>query len=178
MVAGQRFAYAATSSRPSHNPQENPPIAKPHLNKHRFGTKIELLDGNSNSVFAPSQKMLNRLIHFLLIVTLVTCPIRCLSGMCECSCNEATVSQSDCEAGCCHSKPESPRPTPNDPCKKCHCLCSGATLPDHFELDRTIHFQGLGLLDHSLINQPSCLVLVQHVLRITRRESGRKILAA
>ena len=133
--------------------------------------------------------MLNQLPVILLIVTLVTCPIRCLSDTSGCGCSAATVSQSDCELDCCLSNPGSdsslqthlPRPKPNEPCKKCQCLCSGAKLPDHFELAESIHFQGLGFLHHALEHQQPCYSLVQRhhprdcVPSLTAANIGRSI---
>ena len=108
--------------------------------------------------FNSSAVMVNRLIHIILIVAIVSCPIRCHAGLCGSCCGESVESQVN-DAGCCcqsKSQPEStPTPTPENPCKTCNCICAGATLPNPADVELAVELHWICLPSHfdSLVSQ-------------------------
>lgn len=79
--------------------------------------------------------MLNRLFHLILIVTIFSCPLRCQLDQCGCAGSERLSGAVD-SCDCCDTTSDPVSfPNPDQPCSQCQCVCSGATLPDHFVLD-------------------------------------------
>jgi hypothetical protein len=110
-----------------------------------------------------TRNMLNRLFHILLIAMIITCPVRCLAGSCCCESQlGVAVDSGSC---CCESKTDSgtkapAEPAPKTPCDKCQCVCSGATMPDSFQLADSFHCEYLFLADPlvNMIGQPMEIV--------------------
>ncbi len=80
--------------------------------------------------------MFQFVLSIILIASLLTCPLRCMS------CQPVAASVNDCvPAGCscCHCESELPvsdssEDYPNDHCSCPNCICEGATLQDILEL--------------------------------------------
>ena len=82
---------------------------------------------DSSPLFVDNKAMLNRLVHLLMIATVLACPVLCMR--CSAGGVAETVSVSACDHGCCHSdSPAIPVQQPQDDCPgDCHdCFCAGA----------------------------------------------------
>ena len=103
--------------------------------------------------------MVRKFLNLFLAGVIFSCPLRCqldLTGSC---CSTATVTQAAVGKCCCDELPDfCPCPLPETPCKKCKCICSGATLPDQFEFDWTIQCQPLCELFPSVVIQPDYML--------------------
>ena len=80
---------------------------------------------------------MNQLIfNTILAVIIASCPIRCSLGWTDCCADDANVAQQDI-CSCCHSSNSDsiPTPAPDSPSQSCKCICSGATVPDHVDID-------------------------------------------
>ena len=74
--------------------------------------------------------MFGRLIHILMIATVLVCPA--LGGRCCVAAAATAVAPSDqaCDHCCCHDQTETKDPLPTPPAEQCHdCFCAGALPP-------------------------------------------------
>jgi len=84
-----------------------------------------------------------KVLHFLLIASILTCPMFCRSELCACaeeSCAVETGECDECPSGyhCQDSRDEYPDHEPQDhdpgdhgPCESCQCICGGAIIVEN-----------------------------------------------
>ncbi|MCH2182390.1 MAG: hypothetical protein MK108_10330 [Mariniblastus sp.] len=65
--------------------------------------------------------------NLLLVLILISCPLRCQLGWSDC-CGQAQVAVESMEDCCCDTNRELP-PPPVEPVDDCKCICGGATMP-------------------------------------------------
>lgn len=79
--------------------------------------------------------MIRFFLNIFLAILIVSCPIRCQLGWSQCCCDESEAQSVvlDC---CCETTraPDDCSNSPEEDGQQCKCICSGATIPDHFEL--------------------------------------------
>lgn len=99
--------------------------------------------------------MVRKLLNLFLAVVILSCPLRCQLGWSGCCCGAERLTQTEMIECCCDpAQDQSPCPLPEMPCEKCKCICSGATLPDHFDVDWTIQSQPLCESPQPVVVQP------------------------
>ena len=92
--------------------------------------------------------MYTKILHILLVATVIACPLVCDFGLCCChGFSELQPDENLNACSCCSSElcdpanlefpsaPDKQKPCQPDPCEKGNCLCNGAIVAGVFEID-------------------------------------------
>ena len=101
--------------------------------------------------------MEKQFVHLMMIGIIITCPVRCMVQGCGSysSCTNCApsieLSMQMLSPSCCCQN-ESDNSVPGEPCEKCQCkcFCSGATIPDTFQIETSQNWQPTFSIDQTI----------------------------